>query len=135
MASSETSILDTLATLATASTQMATAVSDSNQQAHKVASIPNQAVVAPSYVTIPGIPGPVSIIQANPNQPGLVQQVASALPPGMIQLASPLAFNILPGGRIQVFFIQSSFIHSFIFTFIQALFIPSFMHYSILIFI
>ena len=83
---------------------MSTAVSDSNQQGHKVASIQNPAPVAPSYVTIPGIQGPVSIIQANPNQPGVMQQgqVASALPPGMIQLASPLAFNILPGGRIQV---------------------------------
>ena len=102
--SSEPSVLDTLATLATASTQMATAVSDSNQQGQKVASIPNPAAVAPSYVTIPGIQGPVSIIQANPNQQGMVQQghIASALPPGMIQLASPLALNILPGGRIQV---------------------------------
>jgi len=102
--SSEPSVLDTLATLATASTQIATAGSDSSQQGQKVVSIPNAAAVAPSYVTIPGIQGPVSIIQANASQPAVMQQgqIASALPPGMIQLASPLALNILPGGRIQI---------------------------------
>ncbi|XP_065063912.1 mucin-2-like [Rhopilema esculentum] len=98
--SSEPSVLDTLATLATASTQMTTSACETNQQGPKTAAH----TVVPSFVTIPGIQGPVQIVQANPNQPGIIHQshLASPLPPGMVQLASPLALNILPGGRFPI---------------------------------
>ena len=107
--SSEPSVLDTLATLATASTQMTTSACETNQQGQKTAAH----TVVPSFVTIPGIQGPVQIVQANPNQPGIIHQgqLASPLPPGMVQLASPLALNILPGGRFPVFI---NHFHSFI---------------------
>ena len=101
----EASVLDTLATLATASTQMATSGSETSLQAQKVASLPSTAV-APSYISIPGVQGPVQIVHAGANQPGFIHpgSLASGLPAGMIQLASPLAFNFVPGGRFQVIF-------------------------------
>eukprot|EP00794_Sanderia_malayensis_P006530 gene6530-7272_t len=103
---SDASVLDTLATLATASTLISTSGSDTIgcMAGTKQASLSNSSLT-PSYITIPGLQGPVQILQANSNQPGFGSQnpVASALPAaGIIQLASPLAFNIMSGGRVQV---------------------------------
>ena len=82
---------------------MATSGNEASLQGQKVASLPSTAV-APSYISIPGIQGPVQIVHAGANQPGLIHpgSLGSGLPAGMIQLASPLAFNFVPGGRFQV---------------------------------
>ena len=95
--------LDTLATLATASSQVVTTAKTSSLSpavSHSAGSIGH------NYITIPGVPTPVAVHQGT-GQIVNHANLAQALPAGIfggLQLASPLALNIVPGvqGRVQV---------------------------------